>query len=318
LALAVAKSGFTPRLVAELAMGQANAFALPWAKAIVVTRELTAVATREELAAVLEHEIGHLREPRSAVVFRTTTVMVLLTGAMLLRWMTPLLLGGFVVTIVVIAVAARRFALKMEHHADAHVGHDDAVYARALEKLYKTNLAPAVMGGRLRSHPDLYDRMISAGHPPAWPRPAPPTSGLPGRLLLLALIALSVAPLVSENFMLDDLSKLAEEDGFLERAERTVAMTGGRGNSLIGVARGLAMNGQNDAAMVVAVATAAAKAPNQEVTGNSFGLLVDLGFCAQARSVSDGARLSAINEEWQAWVERRLTECRDAGATDRY
>jgi len=48
------------------------------------------------------------------------------------------------------------------------------VYARALARLYEANFAPAVMP-RKHSHPHLYDRLVSAGVQPDYPRPEPPT-----------------------------------------------------------------------------------------------------------------------------------------------
>ena len=51
---------------------------------------------------------------------------------------------------------------------------DEGNYARALEKLYRINLIPAVMPARGQIHPHLYDRMLAAGVTPDFPRPKPP------------------------------------------------------------------------------------------------------------------------------------------------
>src|SRR5207249_9576995 len=47
-------------------------------------------------------------------------------------------------------------------------------YARALEKLHRLNLMPAVTSGS-GVHPSLYDRMIAAGVTPDYRRPVAPT-----------------------------------------------------------------------------------------------------------------------------------------------
>jgi hypothetical protein len=66
----------------------------------------------------------------------------------------------------------------MEERADkagkAHEG-EPGVYARALEKLYRSNLMPAVMRQKRAVHPHLYDRMLEAGVTPEFPRPKPPS-----------------------------------------------------------------------------------------------------------------------------------------------
>jgi hypothetical protein len=51
---------------------------------------------------------------------------------------------------------------------------NDGIYARALEKLYKENLSPAVNVNNRQTHPHLYDRMIAAGITPDFQRPARP------------------------------------------------------------------------------------------------------------------------------------------------
>jgi Zn-dependent protease with chaperone function len=51
---------------------------------------------------------------------------------------------------------------------------NEGVYARALEKLYRENLSPAVNVNNRQTHPHLYDRMLAAGITPDFPRPASP------------------------------------------------------------------------------------------------------------------------------------------------
>ena len=44
-------------------------------------------------------------------------------------------------------------------------------YARVLEKLHETNRFPVVLRSSRGSYPELYDRMMSAGVSPNYPRP---------------------------------------------------------------------------------------------------------------------------------------------------
>jgi hypothetical protein len=54
------------------------------------------------------------------------------------------------------------------------------------------------------AHPHLYDRMVSAGSPPSWPRPAPPSrSRLRAALAVslgIATLALAVGFMVAGTF----------------------------------------------------------------------------------------------------------------------
>jgi hypothetical protein len=48
--------------------------------------------------------------------------------------------------------------------------------ARALERICMANLAPVVEPGKGLTHPHLYDRLVAAGAPPEYARPAPPST----------------------------------------------------------------------------------------------------------------------------------------------
>jgi hypothetical protein len=65
----------------------------------------------------------------------------------------------------------------MEQRADNIASHDgsfERIYTATLEKLYRANQTPAVNAGNNQTHPDLYDRILSAGIAPAYSRPAKP------------------------------------------------------------------------------------------------------------------------------------------------
>jgi hypothetical protein len=74
----------------------------------------------------------------------------------------------------------RRLYRRMEIRADAMskaVEPAPASYARALEKIYATNLVPVVISSRRHRYPELYDRLAQAGAPPEYPRPSAPPRG---------------------------------------------------------------------------------------------------------------------------------------------
>jgi len=75
-------------------------------------------------------------------------------------------------------MGARRFSRALETRADA-IGQahemDSGAYARALACVHQDNLIPAVMA-RKTTHPDLYDRLVSIGATPEYPRPRKPST----------------------------------------------------------------------------------------------------------------------------------------------
>jgi Zn-dependent protease with chaperone function len=159
----------------------ANAAAIPWARAMVVSDRLVELLTPDELRAVLAHEAGHLSEPPRVVAARLGSAAFLLfaltTGPRIAEALGvhPLVAGGAAVALGLgVLGALRRVARGMEERADAHasviVG--AAPLAEALRKLHADGQMPLVTGSR-RVHPDLYDRLTALGVDPG-PRPAPP------------------------------------------------------------------------------------------------------------------------------------------------
>jgi Zn-dependent protease with chaperone function len=175
----------------------ANAAAIPWARAMVVTDAITELLTTEELRAVLAHEAGHLSEPPRVVAGRlgaaTMILFALTTGtrlagvyggsATVVTWASFAFAGALL-------LGVRRLARSMEERADARaratVGGE--ALASALAKLHAHAQMPMVTGAR-RVHPDLFDRLTALGVDPG-PRPPPPSrrSGLAVGLLLGAAI----------------------------------------------------------------------------------------------------------------------------------
>jgi Zn-dependent protease with chaperone function len=197
-----------PRL-SVLEFNAANAYAWPLAGTIGVTRRALAVLDDDALGVVLAHELAHLSESRAVGVARSLAPLAL-TPLVLLR---PLVAGGhvlgFVLLLLGIAVALRLVrvvARRMEERADragraAEV--DPGVYAQALARLYEANAAPAVMPGKGRAHPHLYDRLVQAGVTPDWPRPAPP-SLLASRVVAVVAVALALAVTFATGCALPD------------------------------------------------------------------------------------------------------------------
>lgn len=168
-----------------------NAFAFVYAGVLGVTSALVDRLDDTELEAIVLHELGHLAESPAALRTRALSLTAFTSFALLELESRVSLWIVLVHVLVVIAIArwVRQRAHALEQAADAHA-HDhveEGTYARALEKIYRLNLLPAVQGGR-RVHPDLYDRMIAAGVTPDYPRPPAPTQ----RRWLVALVVVPV------------------------------------------------------------------------------------------------------------------------------
>lgn len=158
----------------------ANAAALPHRNEIVVTRRALEQLTDEQMKAILLHEVGHLRQGPRAVWMRALVVVPLVVVV----WARPLLalvgalglvaaLVGSIALLVMVLRRSKQREVEADSHAHAHEG-EAGTYARALERLHECGLVPAVMRGKVLTHPHLYDRMLAAGVVPDYPRPLPP------------------------------------------------------------------------------------------------------------------------------------------------
>jgi Zn-dependent protease with chaperone function len=193
------KVGVRPKALYELCWSKANAFAFPLARRLAFTERAVRAMKDDELAAIAAHELGHLGESRLTAAARSAGIYVILP----LAAARPVI-GSFgfyafaacVVLVLLVVMSIRRMARKMEERADAVArAHEEesGTYARALERLYEVNLIPAVMPGKRRIHPHLYDRLAAAGARPAYPRPRPPSrdvvlaASLAGALLAAAV-----------------------------------------------------------------------------------------------------------------------------------
>ena len=191
--------GLPPRAPLVLAWGACNALAFPWLGRIAFTPRALELFDDRELEAIAAHELGHLAEPLGTRLARAAAVpylaLVLLWPPIVAAWGTSGLLVGLILALVLVRWARRR-SRALETAADhaAHGGDDDPVYGRALERLYRDNLVPAVQHGEGGTHPHLYDRMVAAGVEPDFPRPERPVRArVPGLVLVLAAVAVLLA-----------------------------------------------------------------------------------------------------------------------------
>ncbi|MBI4952239.1 MAG: M48 family metalloprotease, partial [Myxococcales bacterium] len=176
----------------EAPLLQANAFALPLLRTVIVTRPALDALDDDELAATCRHELEHLDEPRAVALARfgiAWGVGLALASVRQVHAAAGLAgLGGTLLVLVALGALHTRLGRAMEARADRG-GHDHGpAYARALEKLYAWNLVPAVLPRKML-HGHLYDRLLAAGVTPGYPRPAPPVRAR-GPLLLVVAVAL--------------------------------------------------------------------------------------------------------------------------------
>lgn len=154
-----------------------NAFAFPLSGELVFTRRILEDLDDEELASVCAHEVGHLGESLGVKAARflgslSAIPFLLVRPAIHHAGFQGLLVLGL--SMLFLRRIAMRTSQRMEKRADdlaAGAQLAPGVYARALEKIYRGNQAPAVMPGSSMVHPHLYQRMLDAGVQPDFPRP---------------------------------------------------------------------------------------------------------------------------------------------------
>ncbi len=197
-----AKIGHPPVPVYVIRTPMLNAFALPKMPAVAVTDALLAHMTPTEVDLICAHELGHITEAASVKNVRAALVwlvFVVMAGIFVMRVLKVDALAQVGVIFAIVyakLLLAGKFLRNQEARADAVAhGHqeEEGLYARALETLYRLNGIPAVLAGRGKTHPHLYDRMLAAGVTPEYPRPAPPG----GRRGAVAVVAVMGAAFVS-------------------------------------------------------------------------------------------------------------------------
>ncbi|HEX7376785.1 MAG TPA: M48 family metalloprotease [Pirellulales bacterium] len=208
------KAGIVPRGVYRLDCAMSNAFAL-WASGEIAFSDMLLGETNAaELEAITMHELAHLTESRASRIARLAACLCIVP----LAAAAPII-GSYGVEAYLAAVAfvfvgsllIQRLARRMEERADrqSHAQQsDDGIYAKALEKLYRTNLSPAVLRGNRHVHPHLYDRMLAAGVAPLYDRPAPPSARW-----RMAALAATFLPIVAVLWTWSELPDVAAAHG---------------------------------------------------------------------------------------------------------
>jgi len=230
-----------------------NALAFPSSQQIGVTRLALDALDDDELRAVIAHELGHLGDRRSfGAVWAAALPMLVAISAIrpiVFEWGLPAFLAVLSASLLA-AIAVKRRQRRMEEHADdvSRDACDPAALASALERFYRAQLAPAVVGGK-RIHPDLYDRMLASGVEPSYPRPARPPRAR-ARLAALSGVFAALTLVLTLDLGLTHLARSQDETVLALSA----ALSGGDRNEMLrlGVARLEA--GELSAALTLAVA----------------------------------------------------------------
>lgn len=327
-AAVASRAGVPPPAGVVMACNVPVAFAIPLRRILVVSDSALALFDDAELEAVVAHETGHLGESLSVTVRRVSALFVFTLlmagpslageggGAAFLAVIAALL------ALVAVGAFSRRTAVEMEARADAHAAaHAQApgVYARALEKMHEESLTPAVLARRDATHPDLWDRMASAGAPPAWPRPAPPAGGGAGRLgLALACAAVFVGAELSFPRGVAAVSR--------RHPAAAVALTGGEAWTVSELARARAAGGRPSDSVALYRAAFALDGRPGHLANASF-VENRSGRCPEAQALAAEALAAARRAGVSGWdrhladraadVARRCTGARpDAGDED--
>jgi Zn-dependent protease with chaperone function len=171
-----------------------NAYAVLFLGWLMFTREAEAMFADEELEAISAHELAHLNEPFLAKLGRLGPSIALIP--FMATWPVfnafglwgILAIGGLFVGVSWLAGMLSRHLERVADEAGKGYEASEGLYARALEKLYEANLAPAVMPGKGGSHPHLYDRLTDAGVTPEYERPSAPSRWRAAVPLIFTLI----------------------------------------------------------------------------------------------------------------------------------
>lgn len=198
-----ARTGQKPRHVWVGRSPVARAVAFVTVNAIAVSDRLLEILDDEELRAVIQHELAHLRESAWVKCVRLAASMSFFVFVFIRPAMHMAGIAGLAVLYAVFVGLTRlglRTAQRMEIQADRAVNAADEnpqALASAIEKIHEANQLPVVMNSANHVHPHAYDRMISLGREPAYRRPdRPGPMAWPGWLALLFPVVLLIQLLI--------------------------------------------------------------------------------------------------------------------------
>lgn len=176
LARGLAEADGAPlRGVLQMDLGAANAFASTWTHELILTDTALTELDHAELASVISHEIGHLKESRAVRWQRMASLPGIAAVGIAPAAMPyqPLVAFGLFAFYFVTARLAARNYQRLEKAADRNAHQapaEEGTYARALEKIHAAGLIPAALHPR-HPYPSLFDRMTDAGVIPDFPDP---------------------------------------------------------------------------------------------------------------------------------------------------
>lgn len=329
----IARLHIRPR-VFEAPVVHANALALPLANTLVFTEGALSVLSDDEIGAIAAHELGHLTESHGVGVLRALPGVLLVLAAAAERPLASAfaslgtigylaaVLAALLPVVLFARILVRPLASRMEKRADAvaHL-HEDAegLYARALERIYEANLVPVVMGLKRAIHPDLYDRLVASGAPPAYPRPPPPDKRAIRTFLALATVLLGLcaaAPAWVGSTMANGAG-----DESVRGALIALAVTGDAWH-LGEVARLESVAGDQDKAAVFYAACERLNRVSAAYPANRATVLARAGRCVESKgafrtalSRFDEHEASESEEQAVAMARRALWKCEREGRT---
>jgi hypothetical protein len=193
---------------------------------LVVGRSLPELLDDDELQALMRRAVvsgvgsaAGLRTWLLGALAVSTSMLAIPTGR---SYGTAAGVGAGVVAVAVCVAAARLSASRNSVGANAPgagPGAGDASVwsapaARALEKIHRACLMPAILSARKTTPPNLYDGMIAAGVAPDFPRPHPPVAS---RRVSFAVLSVASAWLLGFIFSVGPLQR-AEVDGRVDIA----------------------------------------------------------------------------------------------------
>jgi hypothetical protein len=201
---AAERVGERPAAVYELRWPRVTIDAFTFSRYLVITDAAAELLRDEELLALATRELTFFQQPWLTGTLRVADSAVVFV--MLACMAIGVTVGGHAMMIgnatgfgaaFLMRPLVRRLQLKADALA-ARAAIDPASALRALERQYELNLKPVVSALAGSREPHLYDRMIAAGIPPAYPRPEPPSKL---RIILSVAAAAGACVVLSIGFL---------------------------------------------------------------------------------------------------------------------